>query len=281
MVSQIGDRPAGHGRDDVVDRVGGKTAPRLPLGSLGVLARPVVDPPVDPLACPLLFESLARLADGRGQKIDAPAVLIFRRLQFGNGTGLLRDLLIQGGDQPLLADLAGLQLTNPLLQHIYPVNADIDGVIAGDGIAFTPRLGRSSGDLTLPMIGIGQLTAGASSATAPGGIGVVRSPVRSTVRLHPLFCGSQRFRPFRFRSRVRFPPDESVRRMPSGRVVVGRLPRGVNAHGQDLAWHGRPAIEQVLRNLSGNALALIPARSGYQHWVAHCQQMNTICDETA
>jgi hypothetical protein len=61
-------------------------------------SRPAADPPVDPLACPLLFASLAQLADGRGQKIDAPALLIFRRLQFGNGTGLLRDLLIQGGD---------------------------------------------------------------------------------------------------------------------------------------------------------------------------------------
>jgi hypothetical protein len=71
-----------------------------------------------------------------------------------------------------------------------------------------------------------------------------------------------RFRPYRFRSRVRFPPDESVRRMPSGSVVVRWLPRGVNAHGQDLAWHGHPAIEQVLRNLSGNALPLNPSALG-------------------
>jgi len=32
-----------------------------------------------------------------------------------------------------------------------------------------------------------------------------------------------------------------------------------NAHGQDLAWHGRPAIGQVLLNLSGNALPLNPS----------------------
>jgi hypothetical protein len=79
VVGQIGDRPAGHGRYDVVDGVGGKTARRLPPGSLGARFRPVVDPPVDPLACPLLFASVAQLADGRGQKIDAPALLIFRR----------------------------------------------------------------------------------------------------------------------------------------------------------------------------------------------------------
>ncbi len=90
-VGQIGDRPAGHGREHVVDRIGGKTAPTLPLGSLGARFRPVIDPPVDPLARPPLFTSLAQLADGRGQKIDAPALLIVRRLQFGNGTGLLRD----------------------------------------------------------------------------------------------------------------------------------------------------------------------------------------------
>src|ERR1700733_4111744 len=141
VVGQIGDRPARHGRDDVVDRVGGKTAPRLPLGSLGVRFRPVVDPPVDPLACPLLFASVAQLADGRGQKIDAPALLIFRRPQFGNGTGLLRDLLIQGRDPPLLAGLVRLQFTNLSWLNLVRRSAgvvdgveDLDGDRRGEGI---------------------------------------------------------------------------------------------------------------------------------------------------